>query len=284
MFLYPGAFFKSKFLPAVSSAFLLLFLAFPSALHAQDHEDFDQYKLRITTLWFYSIPSGSLHGTNVSDASIDFQRDLGFNSYSTFAAEVDWKFTRKNHFYVAVSRYNSSRQKTLERTFTFQGNTFTAGLVTRSDLHALLVTPGYQYDIIRRKRGHLGIGAQLDLFDSSAKIFARAQVVNGEQVGPVTASGSLVAPIPVLGPQYRFYLTNSPRIFFDGNVYGMYFFGYGSFISTADTLGVTLNKHFNLQVGYQLGSRLKVTNDDSTGRIGLRLTQQGAITGLQFSF
>ena len=69
----------------------------------------------------------------------------------------------------------------------------------------------------------------------------------------MSAKGSLLAPIPVAGPDYRIYLTDSPRVFLEGNVYGMYFFGYGNFVSTTDVLGLTLNKHISLNAGYQLG-------------------------------
>jgi hypothetical protein len=259
--------------------FSFLLLALPLRLQAQQSDDFDEYKLRLDTYWFYSNPGGSVQGSS-DEAPIDFQKDLGFNSYSTFAARADWKFTHKNHFYVSLSRFNSSRETILDRTITFRGQTFEVGTSVRSDLHAFLVAPGYQYDIIRRKRGHLGIGVQIDLFNTSAKITGAA--AEGGEV--VSAKGSLLAPIPVAGPDYRLYLTNSPRVFLEGNVCGMYFFGYGNFVSTSDALGVTLNKHISLSAGYQLGSRLVVNNSASANRIGLRLTQQGAIAGAEFSF
>jgi hypothetical protein len=122
------------------------------------------------------------------------------------------------------------------------------------------------------------------LFDTSAKISAAAQVVNGVQQAAVSASASLLAPIPVAGPEFRLYLTNSPRLFVEGNVYGMYLGGYGNFVSTTDTIGMTLTKHLSLNAGYQLGSRLVVNNNNSSKRIGVRLTQQGAIVGLEYSF
>lgn len=148
--------------------------------------------MRIDAFWFYSNPSGNLQGYVSGDsASVDLQKDLGFNTYSTFAGKFDWKFTRKNHFYVAASPFNTSRQTTLSRTFIFQGQTFEASLVTQSDLHSVLIAPGYQYDIIRRKRGHLGIAVQVDLFDTSAKISAAAQIVNG-----VHTSGSFRERVP----------------------------------------------------------------------------------------
>jgi hypothetical protein len=259
--------------------FSFLLLALPLRLRAQQSNDFDEYKLRLDTYWFYSNPGGSVQGSS-DEVPVDFQKDLGFNGYSTFAVRADWKFTHKNHFYVALSLFNTSRETILDRTITFRGQTFEAGTSVRSDLHAFLVAPGYQYDIIRRKRGHLGVGVQVDLFDTSAKITGAA----GEGGGVVSAKGSLLAPIPVAGPDYRIYLTNSPRVFLAGNVYGMYFFGYGNFVSTTDVLGVTLNKHISLSAGYQLGSRLVVNNSASANRIGLRLTQQGAIAGAEFSF
>ena len=263
-------------------AFLLL-LALASILRAQQREDFDQYKVRLDTAWFFSNPSGYIQGSRTGDsASIDFQKDLGFNSYSTFVGKVDWKFTRKNHFYVVISPFYTSHQTTLNRTFTFQGKVFNAGLVSKSDLHAFLVAPGYQHDIIRRKRGHLGVGIQMDLFNSSATINATG-MVNGMQTS-VSASGSLLAPIPVGGPEFRLYLTNSPRVFVEGNVFGMYFGGYGNFVSTSDAVGVKLAKGISAAFGYQLASRLTVTNNNSSNRVGLRLTQKGAIAGLEFSF
>jgi hypothetical protein len=261
---------------------LFILAGFIPAVHAQKHQDFDQYKLRLDGGWFYSTPSGTIQGQG-DTVPVDFQKDLGFNSYSTFLTGLDWKFTRKNHFLIDFSRFNSSNQNVLQRTITFQGQTFEAGLQTQSQLNALFISPGYQYDIIRRKRGHLGIGIHFNMFDTSAKISAQAQVTgDGTQYAARSASGSFWAPIPVAGPQYRFYLTNSPRLFVEGDVYGMYFFGYGNYVSLADSIGYSVGKHVSLKAGYQLASRLIV--NAQTDRIGIHMTQKGATAGLEFSF
>jgi hypothetical protein len=63
----------------------------------------------------------------------------------------------------------------------------------------------------------------------------------------------------------------------------MYLFGYGNFVSTADDLGFAINKHLSVNAGYQLGSRL-VVNNKKSDRIGIHLTQKGAIVGLEASF
>jgi hypothetical protein len=274
--------------PRTALAGMVLFAGFTTAALSQvvvQKEDFDNYHLRIEAGWYYSDPSGNIHGSTTTDkgTAVDLQRDLGFQSYSTVSGKVDWKFTRKNHFYVTVTPFNFSRQKVLDRTFTFQGQTFNAGLTTSSSLDTLFVAPGYQYDIIRRRRGHLGIGIQMDLFNTNAKINAAAQVTgDGVHHSAVSASGSLLAPIPVAGPDFRLYLTNSPRVFIQGNVFGMYLFGYGNFVSTAGNVGITLSKHFSALAGYQLASHLIV--NDATDRIGLRFVQKGAVVGLETSF
>lgn len=275
-----------RFVRMIVGCGALFSVAAVPALHAQSGDEFDSYKIKLAGFWVYSSPSGSLQSSvQTGMGPIDLQKDLGFNNYSTFAGKLDWKFTHKNHFYIAGEAFNSSRQTVLTRTITFQGQTFEAGLTTQSNLNSPTYAVGYQYDIIRRKRGHLGLGVQINLFDSYASIQAAAQVTgDGVHHAAVSASASLLAPIPVAGPEFRFYLTDSPRVFVEANVYGMYFFGYGNFVSSLGTLGFTVNKHVTLNAGYQLGSRLVVNNSSSANRIGLNLTQRGAIAGMEFSF
>jgi hypothetical protein len=261
---------------------LALLLLVPAALRAQESDEFDQYKLRIAGFWFYSQPTGTVQGHS-DQYPVDFQGDLGFSNYSTGLGFVDWKFTHKNHFYVQLVPLFTSKQVVLNRTITFQGQTFDVGAQVNSQLHAFFVAPGYQYDIIRRKRGHLGLAVQFDLFKSTAKIVAMGQVSGGGSItAGKSASGALLAPIPVAGPQFRLYLTNSPRVFIEGNVYGMYFFGYGSFVSSEGDLGVTLQKDISLNAGYQLASHLTVNGTQD--RLAVQLSQKGPVVGIEFSF
>jgi hypothetical protein len=70
-------------------------------------------------------PYGQSPGAS-DTGSIELNKDLGFNSYSTFSGKMAWKFTRKNHFYVSITPLDTSRQTVLNRSFPFQGQTFTA--------------------------------------------------------------------------------------------------------------------------------------------------------------
>lgn len=267
---------------------LLLVLCFAvilPAVSAQESEEFDSYKLRLEGFWVYSYPSGSFQGSS-DTAAVDLQKDLSFGSYTTGFGKLDWKFTHKNHLYVGGVPFNSSHQTVLNRTITFQGQTFEPGSTVQASLNSPLYIFGYQYDVIRRRRGHLGLAVQMNVFDTHASIKAVTQVTGagGARSTAESASGSLIVPIPVAGPEFRLYLTNSPRLFVEGNVYGMYFFGYGNFVSANGDIGLTVVKHLSLNVGYQLGSRLVVNNSSSNNRIGLNLTQNGPMAGLELSF
>jgi hypothetical protein len=256
-------------------------LASAGLASAQD-QDFDQYKIRIGGFWLHSSPTVSAEAAG-HNGLINFNRDFGFDDYSTFTGKFDWKFTRKNHLYFVAAPFIQSTTVTLNRTIVFRGQTFDVGAVATGNLSAILYAPGYQYDIIRRKRGHLGLAIQANIFDSTGSISASAQVTGaGAQQVAATRSTSLIAPIPVAGPEFRLYLTNSPRLFVEGNVYGMYFFGYGNYYSTAGDLGFSITKHLSVNAGYSIGSRLNVKTTSS--RDGLSLTQKGPTVGAEFSF
>jgi hypothetical protein len=262
----------------------LIFLIAMAApcLVAQENKELDAYTFRFDGFWFYSQPSGSFHGTG-SQGRLDFQGDVNFNSYNTGISRLEWRFTRKNHIYVGFLPVNQSKQVVLNHTVFFQGQTFGAGLVANGRLESYVFTPGYQYDIIRRNRGHIGIVVQLDLFYVRGSLNAVAQTLNGTTFAAQKASSTLRAPLPVAGPDFRYYLIpNSRRLFVAGNVLGMYFFGYGNFISSYGTVGLAVNKYLNFQGGYQLGSRFDIKS--KTDRLGLTLSQRGAVAGIEASF
>jgi hypothetical protein len=263
------------------SLIVFLIIAGPF-LHGAEGEDLDAHTLRFDGFWFYSQPSGSFHGTG-SQGRLDLQKDIDLSSYHTGTLKIEWKFTRKNHLFLGLLPVSSTRQLALSRQVTFQGQTFEAGLLARGKLETYAITPGYQYDIIRRRRGYLGIVAQLDLFYIRGSLSAAAQTLNGTPRSAQASSSTIRAPLPVAGPDFRYYLIpSSRRLFVAGNVLGMYFFGYGNFISSYGTVGVALNRHLNFQGGYQLASRLDIKAKNN--RIGLNLSQSGAVAGLEVSF
>ena len=89
--------------------------------------------------------------------------------------------------------------------------------------------------------------------------------------------GSVFAPLPVIGFTGRGYILN--RLYFDGTANGMYFFGYGNFISARAVLGLEFGGRYSVRAGYQLGGRTDIHGSDT--RIGVNLVQKGVVVGIE---
>ncbi len=255
-------------------AVMILTLA-ATRTYAKGEDDIDQSKLRIQGVWWYSQPSGSFKGKN-SSGEFDLKKDFGFGDYSTFSGLVDWRFKRKHHLLFGVAPIISDKTMTITRTIQFQGQTFNVGASVNVHLKSLSFSPGYQYDIFRRKHGYLALATQVHFMDTSATLKTTASV-NG-QSATTTASGSILAPLPVVGPRFLWYPTNSSRFSLEGSLQGMYFFGYGNILSANGAAAIEVNRHLDLRFGYQMGSRLSIHG--TTDNIGVKLTQKGPTAGL----
>lgn len=263
---------------------LLTLLAVAPRAHAASGEDdeWDVYKVRADGFWFYSHPAG--HFTSAGNTGFfDLQQDIGFQTYSTFAGKVDWKFTHKNHLYLSATEFDQNKTVVLDRNIVFQGASFNAGATATGNLHSLILAPGYQYDFTRRKRGSLGVQVQVNIIDITGSLNAAAQVNGGIPQSAAVGSGTLRVPLPVAGPTMRYYIfSNSDRLFVDANVLGMYFFGYGNYVSSIGTLGLTITRNLSIRGGYQLASRFDISTKQQ--RLGVTLSQKGALAGLEISF
>jgi hypothetical protein len=262
---------------------LALLAAAPAAHAAGDEKDeFDSYKLRFVLFWFNSHPSGTFTSAGQTGL-LDLSKDVGFNSYSTFSVKMDLKFTHKNHLYFIATDFDQSKSVVLDRTINFQGQTFNVNSTATGNLSTLLLVPGYQYDFIRRRQFILGVQVQLDILDVSGSLNTNSQVNNGIPQPAAFSSGSIRAPLPVAGPTVRWYIIPDHGVLFvDANILGMYFFGYGNFVSSMGTVGLRFGRNFAIRGGYQLGSRFDINT--KANRLGVSLSQKGAIAGLEFSF
>jgi hypothetical protein len=258
-----------------------LFVALP-ALQAQEKSgDLDSYKWRVTALWWYSHPTGGFTASS-DQLSFDLSRDFRFGSYSTFSGGVDWHFKRKHHFIFNASPVYSSRSDTLTRDITFRGVTYNLGATVDVQFNSLAFAPGYQWDFTRRRQGYVALAVAMNLLDSTGSINGIGNL-NGVSA-TYKSSGSVLAPIPVLGLTGRWYLIHdSTRLSLQGTFQGMYLFGYGSFYSANGKAQVKVLQHLNLTAGYQLGTRLKVKTDSSR-TVGLSLTQKGPVAGIEASW
>lgn len=259
---------------------LMFLVAVVASGYGQDDKDLDNYKWRVEGDWWLSHPSG-FFGTSGSNSYVNVNRDLGFNNYSTAAGKIDWHFRRKHHLLFSVAPVSMERTRIIDRTIDFQGQTFALGTEVNARIRSLNFSPGYQYDILRRNHGYLGLEVDINLLDTEATLKA-VGTVNGQGVG-TSASRSLFAPLPAVGPTGRWYpLHDSKRLSLEGSVRGMYLFGYGDFVTARANVGVGLTDHLALRAGYQMGSRLSVHGTSDS--IAVRLTQKGPTAGLEYSW
>src|ERR1700693_5449625 len=105
----------------LAMAMLLLTMGMAAPGYAND-DDLDNYKFRINAEWWFSQPGGYF-GLASSNNYIDFHRDFGFGSYSTFTGKVDWHFKHKHHFLFDASPVNRKWCLCLKCQSTFQAQT-----------------------------------------------------------------------------------------------------------------------------------------------------------------
>jgi hypothetical protein len=248
--------------------------------YASDSRDVDNYKWRVDGSWWFSHPSGTF-GVSGSDNYLNLNQDFGFDSYSTFTGKIDYRFRRKHHLLFSFSPVNNSRTVIINRTIEFQGQTYDVGSQLSASLKSLNFSPGYQYDIVRTNHGFLGLEVDFNLLDTEATLSGSGSV-NG-QVAARSSSKSFLAPLPTLGPTGRWYpLHNSNRLSLEGSARGMYFFGYGDFVTARGSIGVGLTNRLVLRAGYEMGSRLSIHG--TADQIAVRNTQKGPTAGIEYSW
>jgi len=251
-----------------------------SATLAQEELDNSKSKLQLNA--WVSLPSGYFNGKG-GDGYFDLQRDFGFGNYVTFSGKWDWRFKRKHHLLFSANPVVSSTTTTINRTIDWQGQTFGVGASVESTIRSLVFTPGYQWDFLRRRSIWVGLLVNLNLAYTDARLKTTATLTGSSGSASATrqADGSLFAPLPALGPNFRWYpIPSSGRFYLEGALTGMSFFGYGNFVSSNAALGFPIGHHWNARAGYLLGSRFKIFG--SSDNIAIRLTQKGPVFGLEY--
>jgi hypothetical protein len=248
---------------------------------AQDAGDLDNYKWRVDGDWWFSQPSGHFGANQPNGSYFDVNKDFGFGSNSTFTGKIDWHFGHKHHFLLNATPNYESKTATASRTIMFLGQTFDVGAQVSANINTLNIAPGYQYDIIRRDHGFLGLEADFNLIRTKASL-TLAGSVNGAG-GAISGSKTLWAPLPAIGPVFRWYpLQDSNRLSIGGSVRGMPFFGYGNFIAARGDVGIGLTQHLNVRAGYEMGSRLSIHG--TSDQIAVRLTHRGPTAGIEYAW
>lgn len=179
-------------LPVLAYSFLLLTLATARA-EAQDHV------VELGVMFWKPSPELTLSTDALAGSSInevDFVQEFGIedDSFPAFRAAIG----RGHKFRVSYVKFSYDAEATIQRTFTFQGRTFTIGAPATTDIEWDLWTFGYEWDFVSRERGFFGVVTDLKYNKVKASVDSPAL--------QSTAATDTTAPVPTIGVIGRGYI------------------------------------------------------------------------------
>jgi hypothetical protein len=127
-------------------------------------------------------------------------------------------------------KFNYEADATIQRTFTFQGRTFTVGAPATTDIEWDLWKLGYEWDFVSTDQGFFGVFTDLKINQVTGLVDSPAL--------RAAATTDVTAPVPTIGVIGRGYLSRSVSVtgefsglkwsnddfdvkFFDFDIYGM---------------------------------------------------------------
>jgi hypothetical protein len=218
---------------------LFSFISLPLAAFAQT-EPLENFRFELTA----STWRPSIGGTVMAfGRPIALRGDLKLDDSWLFFGKLVVKPGRRHRIVVEGSPYSFTGLNNLARTITFNGRTYSVQQTVASKADLNYFFAGYQFDLLSRDRGHLGLeagGAYLDATGTISGITTAATATRNERFG-----------LPLAGAEFRWFLIPGSRLLnINGEAKGMSFAGYGNFFQGAFHVGVG-TRRFAVQAGYQ---------------------------------
>jgi hypothetical protein len=146
--------------------------------------DTGYFRLDANTVLRFNGPAGG-------SGDIDFEDDLGLDqSVNTFWADATWRVGRRHQLKLGFTRLSRQRSDfTLQRDFTWGGETYTAGLSATSTSGAKLLGGYYRFALVRNDRFEIGPAIGIGYLWLDAGIRATGTV--GSQTRTLEESASI---------------------------------------------------------------------------------------------
>lgn len=246
-----------KIRPATTALCLCALSLCAAPVSAQDHVG------EIGVMFWRPSPELTLSTDALSGSSInevDFVQEFGIEDawFPEFRATVG----RNHKFRFSYVKINYDAEATIQRTFTFQGRTFTVGAPASTDINWDLFKLGYEWDIVSRPQGFFGIIADLKINKIDAAV--------DSPVLRSTAETDVRAPVPTIGAIGRGYIT--PMIAVTGEFSGLKVSN-GDFDVKFLDFDINGSVAFTRNVGAQVGFRSVVadyTIDEDFGDLNMK--------------
>ena len=180
--------------------------AHAQVLPAEDHV------AEISVLAWRPSPELTLSTDALADSSVsevDFVQEFGLQD--SFLPEFRATIGRNHKFRLSYARIDYQEDATIQRTFTFQGRTFTLGVPASTDIKWDIWKIGYEWDFVSRERGFFGLVADVKYNKIEASIDSTALT------SPAATDTS--APVPTIGVIGRGYV--APMVAITGEFTGL---------------------------------------------------------------
>lgn len=228
--------------------FVLLFCLSPSAAQAQFGRSLssepamgENYRVEVAGAWwkpnlFGSVSSDSLE---LVGSKVDLVNDLGFGAARFRDIRITVKPARKHKFRFQYTPLDYAAEGQLARQITFAGRVFDVALPISSKLGWKVWRFGYEWDVISRSRGFLGLLVEARKTQLTASL--ESLVATGEVAAeaPLPAVG-LVArgyPLPDLALHFEISGLKVPKIDnYEGNYTDIEF---AAIVNISNSLGVS---------------------------------------------
>ncbi|HEY7059763.1 MAG TPA: hypothetical protein VH458_24680 [Vicinamibacterales bacterium] len=228
----------------------------------------EKYHVELSGSLWNPTPDIDIHSESlgIPSDSIDFVNDLGIEKTTFRQFKIVLRPATKHKFRFEYTPIKYEAEKTVQRTFIFNGIRYDIGLPVTSEIEWKAYRFGYEWDFLYRDRGFLGVLLDLKYTDITATLnatfagFADTEFTHAR------------APIPAIGVVGRVY--PAPNISITGEFSGFKYHSnallenqdYGGRYYDFDLYGtVNFTDHFGAHVGYRsFDVFYKVKQDDGT--------------------
>jgi hypothetical protein len=245
------------------ACFMLPFYAFAQT------EPLENFRVELTAATWRPSVTGTVTALGLPVA---LHGDLNLDDGWMFFGKLVFKPARRHRIVVEGSPYDFTGLNNLTRNVTFNGKTYFVQETVASEAELTYVYGGYQFDVISRDRGHIGIeagGAYLDATGTIRGVTTGASATRNQTIG-----------LPLAGAEFRWFLLPRSRLLnVNGEVKGMAFGGYGNFFQGAFHVGAG-NRWITIQAGYQY-LNADIHENRSVNPAGIAPVFQGPIFSVQ---
>jgi hypothetical protein len=215
---------------------------------------------------------------------LDWERNFGEGDVNRFRLDGYWRFAERHKLRTLVFSSSSSASRTFSEDIEWGGETYPAHAVIKGELEFAIYELAYEYAFLRRDNFEIDASFGLHYTDFEASLGAEVSSGGAAANRRIDRSGSIGAPLPVLGLRGTWLLSRTISIDVSAQFFSL---TYGDVEGNVQDYRATLNWQprtwFGLGIGYDRFS-IDVDVDSSKFRGQMDWSYQGPMVFYSASF